>query len=169
VRQRTPDACVGLLCDPAAAAAAHSAGVGATVELALGAHSGIGAAPLVGRYIVEALGNGQFIGTGPFYQGCRMNLGPMARLRLDGIQILVTSHKQQAADQAMFRHLDVDPAQQRILVLKSSVHFRADFAQLARQILIVAASGENVADLTQLRYQKLRPGISTGRELKGLL
>jgi microcystin degradation protein MlrC len=169
VRQRAPDACVGLLCDPAAAAAAHSAGVGATVELALGAHSGIGATPLVGRYTVEALGNGQFTGTGPFYQGCRMDLGPMARLRLDGIQILVTSHKQQAADQAMFRHLDVDPAQQRILVLKSSVHFRADFAQLAREILIVAASGENVADLTQLRYQKLRPGISTGRELKGLL
>lgn len=90
-----------------------------------------------------------------------MDLGPMARLRLDGIQILVSSHKQQAADQAMFRHLDVDPAQQHILVLKSSVHFRADFAHLAREILIVAASGENVADLTQLRYQKLRPGVST--------
>ncbi|MEQ1838500.1 MAG: MlrC C-terminal domain-containing protein [Candidatus Nitrotoga sp.] len=55
----------------------------------------------------------------------------------------------------MFHHLDVDPAQQRILVLKSSVHFRADFAHLAREILIVAASGENVAELTQLRYQKL--------------
>jgi microcystin degradation protein MlrC len=160
VRQRVPDACVGLLCDPAAAAAAHAAGIGATVELALGAHSGIGAAPLVGRYTVEALGDGQFTGTGPFYLGCRMNLGPMARLRLDGIQILVASHKQQAADQAMFRHLDIDPARQCILVLKSSVHFRADFARLAREILIVAASGENVADLTQLRYQKLRPGVA---------
>jgi microcystin degradation protein MlrC len=89
-----------------------------------------------------------------------MNLGLMARLRLDGIQILVTSHKQQAADQAMFRHLDIDPARQRILVMKSSVHFRADFALLAREILIVAASGENVADLTQLHYQKLRPGVA---------
>ena len=160
VRQRVPDACVGLLCDPAAAATAHAAGVGATIALALGAHSGIGAAPLVGRYTVEALGDGQFTGTGPFYLGCRMNLGLMARLRLDGIQILVASRKQQAADQAMFHHLDIDPARQRILVLKSSVHFRADFARLAREILIVAASGENVADLTQLRYQKLRPGVA---------
>jgi microcystin degradation protein MlrC len=160
VRQRAPDACVGLLCDPAAAAAAHAAGVGATIALALGGHSGIGAAPLVGSYTVEALGNGQFTGTGPFYLGCRMNLGLMARLRLDGIQILVASRKQQAADQAMFRHLDVDPARQQILVLKSSVHFRADFAQLAREILIVAASGENVADLTQLHYRKLRPGVA---------
>ena len=160
VRQRAPDACVGVLCDPAAAAAAHAAGVGATIALALGAHSGIGAAPLAGRYLVEALGNGQFTGTGPFYLGCRMNLGLMARLRLDDIQVLVSSHKQQAADQAMFRHLDVEPARQRILVLKSSVHFRADFARLAREILIVAASGENIADLAQLHYKKLRPGVA---------
>ncbi len=164
VRQHAPDACVGLLCDPAAAAAAHTAGVGAKVKLALGARSGIGAVPLVGRFIVEALGNGQFTGTGPFYLGCRMNLGPMACLRLDGIRILVASHKQQAADQAMFRHLDIDPARQRILALKSSVHFRADFSRMAREILIVAASGENVADLAQLHYKKLRPGVSTGKE-----
>jgi microcystin degradation protein MlrC len=160
VRQRVPEACVGLLCDPVAAETAHAAGVGATIELELGARSGIGAVPLAGRYTVEALGNGRFTGTGPFYLGCRMNLGLMARLRLDGIQILVTSHKQQAADQAMFRHLDTDPARQRILVLKSSVHFRADFASLAREILIVAASGENVADLARLHYQKLRPGVA---------
>jgi len=159
VRQRATDACVGLLCDPAAAVAAHAAGVGATIALALGARSGLGSAPLSGRYIVEALGNGRFTGTGPFYQGCKMDLGPMARLRLDGIQILVTSRKQQAADQAMFRHLGIEPARQRILVLKSSVHFRADFAKLAREILVVAASGENVADLAQLHYQKLRPGV----------
>ena len=160
VRQNAPSACVGLLCDPVAAAAVHAAGVGATVELSLGAGSGIGAAPLLGRFTVEALGNGQFTGTGPFYRGCKMNLGLMARLRLDGIQILVTSHKQQAADQAMFRHLGIDPSQQRILVLKSSVHFRADFSQLAREILVVAASGENVADLTQLHYKKMRVGVS---------
>ena len=89
-----------------------------------------------------------------------MDLGLMARLHLDGIQILIASRKQQAADQAMFRHLDIEAARQRILVLKSSVHFRADFANLAREILIVAASGENVADLAQLQYQKLRPEVS---------
>lgn len=160
VRQHAQDACVALLCDPAAAAAAHAAGLGARIELALGAGSGIGTGPLVGRYIVEALGNGQFTGTGPFYLGCKMDLGLMACLRLDGIRILIASRKQQAADQAMFRHLNIEAARQRILVLKSSVHFRADFANMAREILIVAASGDNVADLTQLHYQNLRPGVS---------
>jgi microcystin degradation protein MlrC len=90
-----------------------------------------------------------------------MDLGLMARLRLGGVQIVVSSKKQQAADQAMFRHVGIEPAQQAILVLKSSVHFRADFAALASEILIVAASGENYADLTQLNYKHLRPGVST--------
>jgi len=116
-------------------------------------------APLHARYRVEALGDGQFTGTGPFYLGCRMALGPMARLSLGGIQILVSSYKQQAADQAMFRHLGIEPRRQRILVLKSSVHFRADFGPIARGMLIVAASGENIADLGALRYCKLRPGV----------
>lgn len=161
LRRHAQEACVGLLCDPAAAAAAHTAGVGATIELALGGHGGIGAAPLFACYTVEAVGNGKFTGTGPFYQGCRMELGPMARLSLDGIQILVSSHKQQAADQAMFRHLGIEPQQQRILVLKSSVHFRADFSRIAREILTVVASGENIADIGSLQYRKLRPGVMT--------
>ena len=162
LRQGAPDACVGLLCDPAAAKAAHAAGVGAMLDVALGGQSGIGAAPLRGAYRVEALGSGQFTGTGPFYLGCRMALGPMARLSLNGIQILISSHKQQAADQAMFRHLGLDPLRQRILVLKSSVHFRADFGPIARDILTVVASGENVADLTRLTYRHLRPGVTIG-------
>ena len=162
VRQNAQQACVALLCDPQAAAAAHAAGIGATLDLALGGQSGIGAPPLVERFTVEALGSGQFTGTGPFYRGCRMDLGPMARLRHNGVQILLSSQKQQAADQAMFRHLGVDPQRQRILVLKSSVHFRADFADLAREILVVEASGENIANLTRLQYRNLRPGVAIG-------
>lgn len=156
VRQGAPDACFGLLCDPAAAAAAHAAGTGATIRLALGAP------PLQGDFTVEALGSGKFVGTGPFYLGCRMDLGPMARLRHQGVRVLVSTNKQQAADQAMFRHLGIEPIDQRILVLKSSVHFRADFGRLAQEILPVVASGENVADLTRLQYRKLRPGIEIG-------
>ena len=44
LRQDATDACLGLLCDPGAAAATHAAGLGATIELALGGQGGIGAA-----------------------------------------------------------------------------------------------------------------------------
>lgn len=146
----------GVVCDPVFAAAAHAVGVGATLRAGLGGASGIGAGPLVAEFDVIALGDGQFTGTGPFYLGCRMDLGPMARVRVRGVEVVVSSRKQQAADQAMFRHVGASPSDYRILVLKSSVHFRADFAALADQILMVAAPGVNVADLRQLDYRHLR-------------
>jgi len=156
---RTVGACLGILCDAEAAAAAHAAGIGATLAIAIGGkrgrHSG---APVAGPWVVEALANGRFTGTGPFYGGSQMDLGAMARLSRDGVVVLVSSRKQQAADQAMFRHLGVEPADCAVLVLKSSVHFRADFAALASEILVVAAEGANIADLAQLEYRRcLRP------------
>ena len=59
----------------------------------------------------------------------------------------------------MLRHLGVEPARQKILVLKSSVHFRADFAPIADEILVVEASGPIVVDQRKLSYRRLRPGI----------
>ncbi len=150
----------GLICDPETAGQAHVAGVGQRLRAAVGAKSGFpGETPIEREFVVESLGDGRFMGTGPFYLGTRMNLGPMACLRTGGVRIVVASRKQQAADQAMFRHLGLEPAGQRILVLKSSVHFRADFGDLASEILIVTAPGPSPADPAKLPFRKLRPGV----------
>ena len=83
----------------------------------------------------------------------------MALLSVEGVRVIVASRRQQAADQAIFRHLGIEPAAQKILALKSSVHFRADFQPIAEEILIVVAPGPNPADHRQLRYRNLRPGL----------
>ena len=66
---------------------------------------------------------------------------------------------QQAADGAMFRHVGVEPAAQSVLLLKSSVHFRADFGPLASEVLIVRAPGPSPADPADLVYRRLRKGV----------
>jgi microcystin degradation protein MlrC len=152
----------GVICDPDSAERAHAAGLGSFVELQLGAKSGFpGETPIARRCRVEALGDGRFIGTGPFYRGGRFELGPMALLRVDDMLIAVASRKQQAADQAMFRHLGVEPADFAVLVLKSSVHFRADFGPIAGRVLVVEAPGPNIADPAKLAFTRLRPGMRT--------
>ncbi|MBI2382016.1 MAG: M81 family metallopeptidase [Gammaproteobacteria bacterium] len=157
-------ACVALICDPELAAAAHAAGPGGLLEGELGGKRfRRGRGPLPGPFRVEQLGDGQLTGTGPFYRGCRMDLGPMARVSRDGLQLLVSSRKQQAADQAMLHHLGLDPADQPLLVLKSSVHFRADFEPLARAVLLVEAPGSNTADPGRLPFRRLRPGVGLYR------
>jgi microcystin degradation protein MlrC len=155
VAARAEGALLALLCDPEAAAAAHVAGEGYVLrDLPLGGrHGPRGVAPLVGDYEVVRLGDGRFTATGPMYGGNRMDLGPMALLRpvsAPGVEIAVASRRLQAADRAILRHLGVDPAERRILALKSSVHFRADFQALADEVLIVVAPGANTADPAEL-------------------
>jgi microcystin degradation protein MlrC len=152
----------GVIWDPDAAARAHAAGEGATLDLGVGARTGTaGETPLAARFKVLALGDGRFKGTGPFYHGGRFELGPMALLEVGGVRIAVASRKQQAADQAMFRHLHVEPADHAVLVLKSSVHFRADFGSMASRIMVVEAPGPNIADPGKLPFARLRPGMRT--------
>jgi microcystin degradation protein MlrC len=160
VRNGAEDAAFGVMADPAAAAAAHEAGAGATIEIALGGRSGVpGDAPFQGRFEVEFLGDGNFTGTGPMWGGAKCRLGKMACLRIGGVRVVVASKKLQAADQAIFRHVGVEPPQQRILVLKSSVHFRADFQPIAAEVLVAAAPGALPADPATLPFRKLRPGV----------
>jgi microcystin degradation protein MlrC len=160
LRADADGAVLGLVKDPVAAEIAHRAGLGPTLEIGIGAGSGYGGAkPLRASWTVEALGDGRILGTGPFYGGTRMALGPMACLSCRGVRVLVASRKQQAADQAMFRHLGIEPIDQRILALKSSVHFRADFAPLAQGVLVVEALGPNLADPARQPFKRLRPGV----------
>jgi microcystin degradation protein MlrC len=157
----------GVIYDPASALRAHDAGKGAFVDLALGARFDEGAnvageTPIIGRFEVMSLGDGVFTGTGPFYCGARMNLGPMALLRTGSVYIVVSSRKQQAADQAMFRHVGAEPREFAVLALKSSVHFRADFGPMAQRILVVTAPGPNIANPAELPFTKLRTGVRAG-------
>jgi microcystin degradation protein MlrC len=88
-----------------------------------------------------------------------MDMGLSAALRIGGIRVVVSSHKAQLADQAMFRYVGIEPTEQAILVNKSSVHFRADFEPIAEKLLICAAPGAMPADPASLPWTRLRRGI----------
>lgn len=153
-------AALGLLTDPAAAAAAHAAGEGAEIDIALGGKSGIsGDAPFEGRFTVERLSDGACHATGGFYGEAHLQLGPSACLRIGGIRIVVTSEKAQMADREMYRFVGVEPETQAILVNKSSVHFRADFNDIAVAILTCAAPGPMPVSPQSLPFRNLRPDM----------
>jgi len=160
VRNKASGAATGVIYDPASAKAAHAAGVGATVTLDLGGKSGIsGDAPYKETFVVEQLSDGKFVATGPYYGGRDMDMGPSACLRIGDVRVVVGSYKAQLADQSMYRYVGIEPTTQKILVNKSSVHFRADFEPIAEKLLICAAPGAMPADTASLPWNRLRPGI----------
>jgi len=153
-------AAIGLIVDRDAARAAHAAGEGACLEIALGGRSGVpGDAPFQGRFTVERLSDGRLTCTGPFYRGARMQLGPSACLRIGGVRVVVAGEKPQLADQEQFRFIGIEPTQEGILVVKSSVHFRADFAPIAETILVCKAPGPMLADPADFPWKRLAPGV----------
>jgi microcystin degradation protein MlrC len=163
IDQDADDAVLGMLIDAPSALRAHEVGAGRTAVFTLGGQSRIpGDSPLAGEFTVERLGDGRFTCTGPMFKGFRMTLGPMALLRsraAPGVRVVLASRKCQAADQEMFRALGVEPRASRIVALKSSVHFRADFEPIAKEVLVVKAPGPALADPAEFNWTKLRKGV----------
>ncbi|EUC19753.1 UNVERIFIED_ORG: microcystin degradation protein MlrC [Burkholderia sp. CF145] len=156
LRHRAQDAAVGVIWDAQAAAAAHRAGVGARIELALAGRSGVpGDAPLQGVFEVEHLSDGRFRFDGPMMNGMQGDLGPVACLRIDGVRIVVSTIKMQIFERNFFRVGGVEPERMKVLVVKSSVHFRADFQAGARAVLVAKAPGPMAADPADLPWRRL--------------
>ncbi|MBM3572212.1 MAG: microcystin degradation protein MlrC, partial [Alphaproteobacteria bacterium] len=148
------------IADAATAAQAHEAGEGATIDVALGARSGLpGHHPFRARARVERLRDGNFIATGPMGKGRPLRLGPTALLAFGEVRAIVISRKAQALDRALVRHVGLEPERQKVLVLKSSVHFRADFEPIAETVLLVKTPGLMPMDPAELPFTRLRPGV----------
>jgi len=157
VRQQAKGAVVCLINDAESVAACVAAGVGATVDLALGGKSDGMPFPCTAR--VEKLTDGVFTLTGPMGAGNPGNLGDTALLDIKGVRVMVTSRKMQALDQAILRHVGIEPEDCPIIVLKSSVHFRADFAPIADQVIVAIAPGPVVADPAVLNFRHVRADV----------
>ncbi|WP_062763235.1 M81 family metallopeptidase [Falsirhodobacter sp. alg1] len=154
---------IGNLYDPEAALASHRVGERGALTIALGGQSGVpGDAPFIATFAVEALSDGNFIAAGPYYRGKKMSMGPSACLRVGRLRIVVVSAKAQMADRDMFRQVRIEPENEPILIVKSSVHFRADFEPIAAHLLTCAAPGPMAVDPKDLPWRHLRPGIRLG-------
>jgi len=155
------NAVVAMIHDAPAALAACAAGAGRKIEVSLGGKGpgpgGSPGRPYHGCFSVERIGDGHCIGTGSLWKGKPIDLGVTALLRIGGVRVIVTSNKMQAADQAVLRHVGIEPRSVSILVLKSSVHFRADFQAIAGRILLVASPGLVSVRLGELSYRNLQP------------
>lgn len=160
IAQRAERVALGLIVDPAAARAAHAAGVGVSLRIAVGGRAGIpGDEPFEYDFVVEALSDGQLTTQGPFYGHARLQLGPSACLRAGGVRVVVASVKAQMADQAMFRYVGIEPTEQDIVVVKSTIHYRADFQPIAARLVTAIAPGPMMMLPTGWRWQHLPPSM----------
>ncbi len=160
VRHDAQGTAMCVMWDADAAEAAHAAGEGERITVDLGGkHGPEGVTPYHGTFTVTALTDGRFVTTGRSIGGRHINIGPTALLTIGGVSIVVASKRMQAYDQDIFRHIGVAPEKQKILVLKSTCHFRADFDPIAEKTLVAVAPGAHIVDSTRYPFQYLREGV----------
>jgi len=157
---------LGLMADPQAAARAVAAGVGSTLTLALGravpTFTGTYSdAPVQGEFTVRAISDGRVTLKGPMMTGVTVQLGACACLEIEGILVAVASGKKQMLDRELFRMVGIVPEAMKIIVVKSSNHFRADFTPIAAEIIVAKAAGPMAADPADLPWKRLSPLIRT--------
>ena len=155
---------LGLMFDPAAGRAAHAAGIGAEIELSLGTAVPTFTGqpsdpPLRARFKVLALADGRCTLTGPMMTGVTVQLGPSACLEVDGVRVAVVGGKKQLLDRELLRMVGIHTEQMRLIVAKSSNHFRADFTPHASHVLVAKAAGPMAADPADLPWTKLPASI----------
>lgn len=151
---------LGLLHDPQAAATASAAGVGSLIEFSIGKavptfSGGTSDAPVRARCVVRAVSDGLVPLHGPMTAGSTARLGPSACVDIDGVLVLLSSAKCQMLDLDLFRFLGVQPERMKMLVVKSSVHFRAAFGPIASRVIVAKAPGPMAADPADLPWRKL--------------
>ena len=154
------DAAVGHICDPAAARAAIEAGAGNKVRVSLGGHIDPAfGAPIEVEAHVQSVSDGTFINDGPMGKGTKSEMGPTAVLRVGGIEVIVISNRLQNTDLQTFLSQGIDPAARRVLVVKSVHHFRAAYAPIAREVMIVDSGALCTPDPKRHTYRRLRRPI----------
>jgi len=160
LRVDAPSATVACLWDPAAAAACTRAGVGATLTIDVGGKvDDRHGAPLTVTGRVTALSDGRFVHKGPMLRGLPGNLGRTAVLQAGGVKIILISHRWQTLDPEMIRLVGIEPKQERILVVKSTIHYRAAFEPLAAHIIEVDAPGLSSSNLDRFAFAHVRRPI----------
>ena len=150
-----------VLADPEAVSQAVDAGTGAAIDIWIGGKSDHWhGEPVRVKGIVEHLSDGRFTTSGKDHfaniYGRTVEMGQCARLRCDGITILLTERKTPPGDLEQLRSQGIYPEAQRIIVVKSAIAFRGAYEPIAGEIIEVNTPGLCAASLDKFLYQKLR-------------
>ena len=86
-------------------------------------------------------------------------MGPTAVLDTGRVEIVVISRQQEPNDLECFVSQGIDPASKRYLMLKSRVHWRAGFGDLAGATVECAGVGVCTSDYSVLNFRKVRRPI----------
>lgn len=147
--------------DPEAAAALHSHKPGETVTIAVGGKCdpAFGGGPLALTGAIACLSDGVYRGDGPMLGGLDHTYGPTVVFRVDGIEILIVTEREQMLDRQQLYAFGIDPTKKAVLALKSMQHFRAAFEPIAGKVIVCDSGALSTPNMARRPYRNVRRPI----------
>ena len=147
--------------DPQVVEQMAAAGVGATITVDLGGKLPMPAlteqsAPISLTGEVKLISNGKFKAQVAMARGLTMNMGRSAVLSVGPVDIAIISRHIEPYDPECFRSLGMEPLSYDYVMLKSRIHYRVGFRDLAKQVIECAGRGVCTSDYSQLTFAKVR-------------
>jgi microcystin degradation protein MlrC len=148
-------AALGPMWAPMAVRLCFEAGEGSNLPLRIGGKTG----PMSGDPLdVEARVVKLVRGAHQAFGASQVGMGDCVAVRVGGVELVLTSARVQAMGRDLFTNLGVELERKRLIVVKSSQHFYAAFAPIAKEVLYCGAPGAIAPDLTQVPYRRaVRP------------
>ena len=141
-----PDAVVAAICDPAAVEACMAAGVGQRIVLSIG-----GKLDIQHGQPLEVTGRVRLLAYDEMG-------GPMAVLRVEGVDVVLSSRRMAVTEPTFLRRLGIEPLERKIVVLKLG-YLTAPFQAIAPRSILMLSPGCTNCDLTQLEYKRVKRPI----------
>lgn len=157
IEAEAPRAAVALIADPEAVAEAIAAGVGNEVTLKVGGKTDHRhGQPLHLAGYVKLISDGNYINRGPMMTGLGTAMGRTVVFVVGEVEIVLTEQRIQPFDMEALRSLGIEPSQRLLIGLKSAVHFRADYGDIAAKIFEIDTPGVHNPDVSRYDYEHLR-------------
>lgn len=149
---------LGMIWDPQAVLKAADAGVGARISIRIGGKVGsMSGRPIdVVAEVIAVRDDANQVGLGGQW---KVPLGLAVSLRFEGIEVVLNSIRSQVFYPECFTEMGIDLSTKRLIVVKSSQHFREGFDPIASSTVYCNAPGTLNQDLSALPYQHLKRPI----------
>ena len=158
------DAALGPLWDPVAVSICFNAGEGARLALRIGGKVGPASGDPIDAQVQVLRLQRALMMTG--LGGAPTALGDSALVQVGGVQVLLSTQRQQAMGTDMFTRMGCDLRALQLVVVKSSQHFYASYAQVATRVIYIDGPGTLTSDLGSLPYRKTpRPKWGIGADM----
>jgi microcystin degradation protein MlrC len=143
---------IGPVWDPVAVQLCHDVGEGGRFALRFGGKMGVDSGdPIDAEVRVLKIASGVEQTSG----NARFRLGNVAGIEVDGVAVVLNSIRQQAWGRDLFTQAGIDPTKRKLVVVKSTNHFYADFSKIAKEVLYSDGPGAIPRDFRKVPYTRI--------------